>query len=423
MNKILLFTILLFIVSHLLIAEDYSFDVSEFENKKFDMSGNLKINPIYLQNNRESDLFRAKYFNQMPEGYSDMFYVIPEFFLKFDNKKFKYNISGNLNLLLKDHEWDLDRTLYESYLEFQTGYITHGIGKKTVKWGKGYIWNPVSFAGKQKDVDDVDAALEGFYMYHLQWVKAINRGKIKNMAIDLVLIPSSADYNESFGNGASMSYLSRIYALVNNTDLDLYFLYNGDEDVKYGMDFSRNLRDNWEIHFEFSHENNYRQYFMDSTGKLASTLKSNNNLLLGTRYLTQNEITIIFEYIHNAGGLTSDQMDNYYTALKTALDTNLNVPYYKANSTFFNKQFISRDYLYLKMTRPQPWDLLYFTPGFYMIYNLTDNSSVSTAEVKYTGFTSYEILGKYSIFGGGDSTQYGEKASRKKIELQVRYFF
>ena len=410
-------------VNNPIAAEDYSFDVSEFENKKFDMSGNLKINPIYLQNNSESDLFRAKYFNQNSEGYSDLLYVIPEFFLKFDNKKFKFNASGNFNLRHKDHEWELDRTLYESYLEFQTGYFTHGFGKKTVKWGKGYIWNPVSFAGKQKDVDDVDAALEGFYMYNLEWVKAFNKGKIKNLALDLVLIPTSSDYNESYGNGASMSYLTRLYALVNNTDIDLYFFYNSDEDVKVGFDFSRNLRDNWEIHFEASHENNYRQSFMDSNGKLVNDLKSNTNLLLGTRYLTQSEITIIFEYLHNAGGLTREQMDNYYTGLKLALDSNVNVPYYKENFNSFNKQFVSRDYLYLKMTRPQPWDLLYFTPGFYMIYNLTDHSSTSTIEMKYTGFTEYEILGKYSIFGGGDSTQYGEKTGRKKVELQIRYFF
>jgi hypothetical protein len=41
----------------------------------------------------------------------------------------------------------------------------------------------------------------------------------------------------------------------------------------------------------------------------------------------------------------------------------------------------------------------------------------------YTGFTNWEIRGRFSYLGGGESTEYGEKSNSNKWEVRVRYFF
>ena len=35
-------------------------------------------------------------------------------------------------------------------------------GKKNLKWGKGYAWNPVNFLDRAKDPNDPDLSLEGY---------------------------------------------------------------------------------------------------------------------------------------------------------------------------------------------------------------------------------------------------------------------
>lgn len=53
-------------------------------------------------------------------------------------------------------------TIYEGYLSIKpSSSLTIDAGKKTLKWGKGYAWNPVAFIDRLKDPDEPELALEG----------------------------------------------------------------------------------------------------------------------------------------------------------------------------------------------------------------------------------------------------------------------
>jgi hypothetical protein len=82
-----------------------------------------------------------------------------------------------------------------------------------------------------------------------------------------------------------------------------------------------------------------------------------------------------------------------------------------------------REYLYLRVSQLEPFDILYFTPAVTMIMNVKDQSFSLTPEVLYTGFTNWEFrLKTYFIVGGGN-TEFGEKPNNFKAEFRVRYFF
>ncbi|HID01641.1 MAG TPA: hypothetical protein EYP18_00305, partial [Desulfobacterales bacterium] len=82
-----------------------------------------------------------------------------------------------------------------------------------------------------------------------------------------------------------------------------------------------------------------------------------------------------------------------------------------------------RQYLYAKVTKKEPFDILYFTPGVTTIINLEDKSYSISPEMVYRGFTNWEIRLRFSLLDGGNSTEFGEKTNSNKVELRARYFF
>ncbi|MBN2038674.1 MAG: hypothetical protein JW864_01435 [Spirochaetes bacterium] len=435
--RILTALVLLFLFTAWSYSEEYSFDVEEYEEQIYEINGNIKVNPVVIYSNRDSKLFRLKYYNsEYDDNFSDMYYFIPELFVKLNYEKLSFNAGGNAKVYNVDNKWDYEKTLYECSLNFSPWNLSFDLGRKSLIWGKGYIWNPVSYAGRQKNVDDVEAALEGYWLFNMQWVKSFESA-LQNLAVNFVVLPSykkiNKDYENIFTDFENLDYeneyyetthfITKIYALILNTDFDIYVLLNHKNSNKYGADFSKNLLANWEIHFEYSYESKYTKYYLDENGTLADKNQRINNYLAGTRYLTDNEITFIFEYLHNAGGFTKDETDIFYDEIDAALESGAAVPYYKKSALFLNRQFVSKDYLYLKISKPQPFDILYFTPAIFSVYNITDKSLTSSAEFKYTGIDDLEISLKGSYLYGPSSSQYGEKISGQKYYLHLRYYF
>ena len=50
-----------------------------------------------------------------------------------------------------------------------------------------------------------------------------------------------------------------------------------------------------------------------------------------------------------------------------------------------------QDYLYLRISQQEPFDILYFTPAITSIVNLNDQSFQLIPELLYTGITNLEL--------------------------------
>jgi len=82
-----------------------------------------------------------------------------------------------------------------------------------------------------------------------------------------------------------------------------------------------------------------------------------------------------------------------------------------------------KDYLYLRISQKEPFDILYFTPSLTTIVNVRDPSFSIAPEVAYTGITNLELRLKATFLVGSEGTEFGEKPNNYRIEFRARYYF
>ncbi|MDD4273956.1 MAG: hypothetical protein PHG14_09535, partial [Desulfobacter postgatei] len=255
-------------------------------------------------------------------------------------------------------------------------------------------------------------------------------GSLQIAALTTVMLPVSEDVNDDFGETNNINIAAKLYLLYLNTDID-FILYTGNSrSRRYGIDFSRNLDTNFEIHGEAAYMPNHKKITLQDDYSVQTITESVFSYLLGLRYLSENDITSIVEYYHNDAGYTQKEMDRFFqlvvdgeaqhhcanidTLLEKARDMSLKG---------YGKPQPGRNYLYGRFTQKEPFDILYFTPGITTIFNLDDSSYSLSPEMIYTGFTNWELRLRFTYLQGSSFSEYGEKLSSNKLELRVRYFF
>ncbi len=413
----------------LCLAEEYSFDLDEFEKKSFEWGGYAELKWDHNRINRVG-AFGLLGFYANPR--SDL-----------DRLTSTVQLDGNYNKGILDFNWRLqastrnDQVESEQNLDIFSAYAsiksapsaTFEIGKKTFKWGKGYAWNPVGFIERPKDPNNPEEALEGYVVAAIDLIKSFP-GTLQTLALTGVVLPVREDVNNDFGELNHNNFAAKLYLLYRDTDIDFVVFTGDSRSTRYGIDFSKNLATNFEIHGELAHTPEQRVKVLNNSGILESLEKSVTSYLLGLRYLTENDLTTILEYYHNDAGYSEMEMDRFYQLVS---DANKQYNNTGEDSLFSQAALISkagyakpqsgRNYLYGRITQKEPFDLLYFIPGITAIFNLDDESYSFSPEAVYTGFTNWELRLRYSLIDGGRFTEHGEKLNRSKLELRVRYYF
>ena len=82
-----------------------------------------------------------------------------------------------------------------------------------------------------------------------------------------------------------------------------------------------------------------------------------------------------------------------------------------------------QDYLYLRISQKEPWDILYFIPSLTSIINLTDGSFSLTPELLYNPITNLELRAKITVLVGKRGSEFGEKQNDFRLEFRGRYYF
>jgi len=280
-----------------------------------------------------------------------------------------------------------------------------------------------------KDPNDPEEALEGYITTEVDLIKSFS-GPLQTAALTTVILPVWQGVNEDFGEINNVNLAAKLYLLYRDTDIDL-ILYTGDSrSTRYGLDFSRNLAPNFEIHGELSYVPGQRRVILQDDGSALVQETAALSYLLGLRYLWENDMTGIIEYYHNDAGYTEEEMERFFQLISDGenqfLASGSDVLLERARDMSlrgYGKPQPGRNYLYAKFTQKEPFDILYFSPGLFTIINLDDKSYSISPEMVYTGFTNWELRLRFSYLNGGTSTEYGEKMNSNKLELRVRYFF
>lgn len=425
----LLITLLVVFPSSVLASEDFSFDLEEFEKKPLEWGGSVEFKWDHIDFNQGGSFYHL---NTSDEDISTLDRITSSLQI---NGSYSKGIVG-FNWLLKasaqqdELGWEDMADIYEAYAHLKpTPNVTVGAGKKSYKWGKGYAWNPVGFVNRAKDPNNPEEALEGYTTLELDLIKSFS-GPVQTAALTTLVLPVWQGVNEDFGGIDNVNLAAKLYLLYRDTDIDFFFYTGNSRSTRFGMDFSKNLATNFEIHGELAYIFEQKQILLQEGGSIASREESVLTGLLGLRYLSESDITSIIEYYHNGGGYSADELEDFYRLA----DTGANQFYATGDGTLldkakelslsgYSKPYLGRNYLYAKFTQKEPFDILYFTPGLTAIMNLDDLSSSISPELVYTGFTNWELRLRFSYLSGSDLTEYGEKQNSNKLELRVRYFF
>jgi len=415
---------------HEKLLEEIEKEIAQTVERPYSLSGFLELQPILFGLDRDAAFYRLNFFDRddgdllgqynfrvRPEGsYRHGMFSL---FARVDSR-LRYDYQG----------WDEQTRLFEGFASVKPSpSLAVDLGKKVVKWGKGYAWNPVAFVDRPKNPEDPEEALEGFYLATGNVIRSF-AGPLKTLAFTPVILPVYEHVNDDFGAKQHVNAAAKLYFLLYDTDVDLLAFIGGSRTARYGVDFAKNLRTNLEIHGEWAYLTNIETRFVNAQGQLLSRTADVMSYLVGLRYLTPQETTVILEYYRNGPGFTPRQVKDFVTFVDTSDDTFQRTgnarglerartlaegPYGRPNPM--------RQYLYVRASQKEPFDILYFTPALTSIVNLTDGSFNVIPELVYSPVTNVEVRLRGVGLFGGPGTEYGERQNDFRLELRVRYFF
>jgi hypothetical protein len=430
-------------------TEEYKFEASEYEKKPYHIGGFVEARPVLDGLNKGSAFYKANFFNRDEPGSVGEFNSRAQIDGTLQKGIASLFVRGNISANDTVQGWSSIGTLYEGDLTLKpSDSWIFDVGKKTFKWGKGYAWNPAAFIDRPKDPTDPDLALEGFWAASGQFLKSF-QGPLKTFSFQTVFLPviynvyDHTSLNDDFAGpvvnpspaGTSTTsnqynVAARSYFLLYDTDIDFMFLSGQTKTSRYGMDFSRNIGTNLEVHGEASWIENFQKQFIDANGVLHSSTSDVFSYLLGVRYLSTKLTTYILEYYRNGTGFTREQMEDFFSFVNTGYDTYLSTgnatQIEKASNLLsgnYGKNSPMQDYVYLRISQDEPFGVLYWTPAISSVINLSDGSFQVIPELTCTRITNWEFRFRTYLLEGGSDTEFGNKQNNYRIELRVRYYF
>jgi len=370
----LLFSLLL--ITSILNGGEYDFDMDAIEHKPYEYSGYLRLeDKPYRINNSEEDL----------QNYVHLEALV-NFSYTYEMFKFKTSLMATSDYV-KDKINDNNVQANDLYVEVKLN-TNHNflLGKESLQWGKGYFFNPIAFFDRLKDPTQPAEVREGFVITKYSYNKSFS-SELKNLSFDFVYLPSTEtlnkDYYQAITNSQDANNVAmRLYLLLYDTDVDLIYNYSDNASDKIGIDFSKNIQTNFEIH-----------------GEYANVLDSGDSYLLGFRYLTDSDLTIISEYLYRSMGLTKEEIE-----LSTA-----------------TLPFIAKNYAITLVTQKEPFEWLYSSIYYKNMLNLQDISQQNKLGLTYAFKNNINLDFSYNLNSGGSLSEFGKKAVKDFLWLRLSW--
>ncbi len=425
------FLVILAVISAVpaLAGEDFSMEMGDFEKKDYTIGGIAEISWEHADI-RQGSAFSLLNLRDDPQSTLDRLGGSLQL-----EGSYTRGITS-LNLLAKgsagqdDLGWSDNFDLYEGYVGITPApQVNASLGKKSYKWGKGYAWNPVGFINRVKDPNNPEDALEGFVAAEAEWIRSFS-GNLQNIALTSVLLPVRQDVNEDFGAGDNVNLAAKLYLLFFDTDIDFLAYTGNSRTSRFGLDFSRNITTNFEVHGEAAYVSNLEKTILAEDGRRSRESADAASYLAGIRYLNARDLTTIIEYYHNGSGFSEEEMNRFFDLVAdaegqrvaTGVDDLLREAA-QLGSQGYAQPNPGKSYLYARFSQKEPFDILYFIPALTTIVNLDDQSFSLTPELIYTGFTNWELRLQFTLLQGDDASEFGEKQNSNRLELRARYYF
>jgi len=362
-------------------ADEYDFDMESIETKSFEYSGYLRTEYKYQNLNQDSPLYSLLNRSDNSQNTS-----LNEALFRFTHYKDDFKLIGAFSARYANID-GADKSLLTAYQLYvhNTLSVNHSIdiGKKTLKWGKGYFFNPAAFLDRPKDPTQPENAYEGYVMANYTYNKSFD-GDLKNLKLDLIYMPTTSKVNDDFYYRGSTNLAMKLYLLYLDADIEFIYLYSDTQKDKIGFTFSKNLAPHFEIHAEYAKEiDGYHSY------------------LLGLKYVTENDITILSEYYYDSDGLTRDEIRSSKKLIP----------------------FSGKSYFVNKFSKKEPFGIVYSSVYFKDMLSTEDKSHLDTLGLIYTFKNNLEIDLSYNLNSGNEESEFGKKMVSDFAWLKATWYF
>lgn len=411
------------------LAEEFAFDPAELKGNQLEWGGYAELKWEHSDLNQQGAL-RDLLFYREPRSTLDRGSGALQLDGRFTQGIATLKWVAKATAAQDELAWSDNADLYEGYLSLKPNpNLVMDLGKKVFKWGKGYAWNPVGFIDRPKDPSDPEEAMEGYIGAGFDAIRSFAASPLQTVAFTAVALPVWQGVNEDFGERDNVNLAAKLYFLLYDTDIDLLWYTGNSRTTRYGIDFSRNLTSNLEVHGELAHTPRQPVQLLDAGGMMTSREVADTSWLVGLRHLTEHDLTTFVEFYHNDDGYTKEEQQRFFdlvasgmaqyetTGSTTLLDRAANA------SQLYSRPQTGRNYLYARLSQKDPFDILYFTPALTLIANLDDQSWSLAPEMVYTGFTNWEMRLRFTAVDGDANTEYDEKRNSNTLEARLRYFF
>ena len=421
---------LLPVAAHASAAEEFSFDASEFDKKPFELGGYIQLKQEDFALNRAGAFYKLGNVNQSQRDSLARTTGTLELIGKLRPGIGTFDFHTHSDVQSDRLAHSQINVLYEgAYSVRPDPGVTIEAGKRTMRWGKGYAWNPIGFVERPKDPNDPDLSREGLVMAYSDFV--VNReGPLQTIAFTPVLLPVSKDVNSDFGASGHLNPTAKLYLLYRDTDIDFAWQGKGSRPGRFGVDFSRNVSSNFEIHGEWASISQFAKPVTDSAGRVVTTVGSAASYLAGLRYLTETDTTYIAEYYRNGTGYSEQEARQFYEMVGTAFgqlqQTGSSALLPKALSlsqAAYGRPNAGEDYVYLRAQQKDALGIVYFQASVTAIMNLQDRSYQITPELLYSGVKNLDLRLRLFMLQGASLTDFGEKQNSRKFEIYAKYYF
>ncbi len=411
-------------------TEEYSFEASEFEKKPFEIGGYLQLKQESFALNRAGAFYKLENINQPQRDSLDRSIGTMELVGKLRQGIGTFDFRAHSDVQRDQLAQDHNNVLYEGVYSIRPEPgLTLEAGKKTLRWGKGYAWNPIGFVERSKDPNDPELSREGLVMANSDLI--FNReGPLQTIAFTPVLLPVGNHVNSGFGTAGHLNPAAKLYLLYRDTDIDFAWQGKGSRPGRFGMDFSRNLSSNFEIHGEWARIQQFARPVTDSAGRVTTEVGNATSYLLGLRYLTEKDTTYIAEYYRNGTGYSDEEAGQFYQLVDTAVaqlqQTGSSALLPRALSLSqgsYGRPNAGKNYLYFRAQQKDALGIVYFQAAITAMINLQDHSYQLTPELLYAGVKNLNLRLKFFLLHGAARTDFGEKQNSGKLEFLATYYF
>jgi hypothetical protein len=423
--------LLMLLLSGSCAAEDqYSFDASAFEKKPFELGGYVQFKPEAFSFNHGGAFYGLQNYNRPQRDRLERNTSTLELIGKIRSDAGTFDFHTHSDYQRDQFATNRSNTVYEAaYSVRPDPGLTFEAGKRSLRWGKGYAWNPMGFVERPKDPNDPELSREGYVMLNGDFIH--NReGSLQTIAFTPLILPVSSSVNGDFGAAGHINPATKLYLLANDTDIDLAWQGRGSRPGRFGADFSRNVASNFEVHGEWARIHKLPKPVTDNAGRVTTVTSNATSYLLGARYLTAHDTTYIAEYYRNGTGYSDQEEQQFYQLARSALaqfagtgSTALLQKVLPLSQGSYGRPNSGRDYLYFRAQQKDALSVVYFQPSITLTMSLADRSYQLTPELLYTGFKNLELRLRLFSLNGRAETEFGEKANSQKMEFYARYFF